>query len=233
MDSAECTTKVCSKCKVCKPVSEFHKRSSRKSGICARCKECVSVYTSRRYEENKEAFKARGIAWYAANKERMKVAKAAYCAANAEMVAAKKTAWRTANPERVRAAKLAWAKANPDSYVTYYKNNKDRLKALRAAWRDANRDKTQEYRSNRRARKSALGGVLSRGLSEKLFLLQKGKCPCCGLALGSDYHLDHIVPLALGGTNTDENMQLLRAICNLRKNAKHPVDYMQSRGFLL
>ena len=75
--------------------------------------------------------------------------------------------------------------------------------------------------------------MLSVGLSAKLFKLQKGKCPCCKQPLGDDYHLDHKMPLALGGTNTDENMQLLRSICNLQKHAKHPVDFMQERGYLL
>jgi len=36
-----------------------------------------------------------------------------------------------------------------------------------------------------------------------------------------------------GGSNTDDNMQLLRKLCNLQKHAKHPVDFMQERGFLL
>jgi 5-methylcytosine-specific restriction endonuclease McrA len=51
--------------------------------------------------------------------------------------------------------------------------------------------------------------------------------------LGDNYHLDHIVPLAIGGTNTDDNIQLLRQKCNQQKSAKHPIDFMQSRGFLL
>ena len=78
---------------------------------------------------------------------------------------------------------------------------------------------------------------------------QRGGCKTCAKArdkaryesnteqskkpLGNDYHLDHINPLALGGSKTDEKIQLLRATCNLQKNAKHPVDFMQSRGFLL
>jgi 5-methylcytosine-specific restriction endonuclease McrA len=45
--------------------------------------------------------------------------------------------------------------------------------------------------------------------------------------------MDHIIPLALGGTNTDDNIQLLRAKCNKQKGAKHPIDFMQQRGFLL
>ena len=64
-------------------------------------------------------------------------------------------------------------------------------------------------------------------------VLQKGLCPCCRKPLGNDYHMDHIIPLALGGSNGDNNIQLLRSECNLEKQAKHPVDFMQSRGFLL
>lgn len=45
--------------------------------------------------------------------------------------------------------------------------------------------------------------------------------------------MDHIMPLALGGTNTDDNIQLLCPTCNRSKHAKHPVDFMQQRGFLL
>jgi hypothetical protein len=41
------------------------------------------------------------------------------------------------------------------------------------------------------------------------------------------------MPLAKGGTNTDNNMQLLKATCNQQKHAKDPVEFMQSRGFLI
>ena len=86
---------------------------------------------------------------------------------------------------------------------------------------------------NRRAKKRDDGGKLSVGLTEKLFKLQGGKCACCRKSLGKDYHLDHIMPIALGGVNEDWNMQLLTQFCNLQKHAAHPVDFMQSRGLLL
>jgi 5-methylcytosine-specific restriction endonuclease McrA len=79
----------------------------------------------------------------------------------------------------------------------------------------------------------ASGGKLSPDLAERLYELQGGKCACCGKPLGEKYHLDHIMPLALGGANTDDNMQLLTARCNIQKSAKHPIDFMQERGFLL
>lgn len=70
-------------------------------------------------------------------------------------------------------------------------------------------------------------------IAERLFKLQRGKCACCKQPLGDDYHMDHIMPLSLGGSNTDDNIQLLRAKCNQQKSAKHPVDFMQQRGFLI
>lgn len=36
-----------------------------------------------------------------------------------------------------------------------------------------------------------------------------------------------------GGTNTDDNIQLLNAKCNVSKGAKHPIEFMQKQGFLL
>jgi 5-methylcytosine-specific restriction endonuclease McrA len=86
---------------------------------------------------------------------------------------------------------------------------------------------------NRRARLALTGGKLSKGLSAKLFKLQRGLCPCCQQPLGEDFHLDHIMPLALGGMNIDSNIQLLRKRCNHQKSAKHPIEFMQLRGFLL
>lgn len=126
------------------------------------------------------------------------------------------------DPERHRKIVAEWRKANPE-----------RHRLNEAAWRASNPDKIRIKARNRRAKKRKVGGTLSMGIAKKLLALQKGKCACCGLPLGDDYHLDHIMPLALGGSNTDDNIQLLRAKCNLQKSAKHPVDFMQERGLLL
>jgi 5-methylcytosine-specific restriction endonuclease McrA len=108
-----------------------------------------------------------------------------------------------------------------------------RRKELASAWQRAHLELWRTHKQNRNAKKRGNGGTLSRGLSEKLFKLQGGKCACCALPLGKNFHLDHIMPIALGGPNIDSNIQLLRPRCNIQKKAKHPVDFMQSRGFLL
>jgi hypothetical protein len=44
-----------------------------------------------------------------------------------------------------------------------------------------------------------------------------GRCVECGSNF--DLHFDHVIPLAMGGGSTVENLQLLCADCNLRKGA--------------
>lgn len=201
------------------------------------CKPCAKAMVTAYRAANPELAKSRYRSWIAANKDRVKATSAAYreankdriklvkslhYAANAERIKAKTAAWGKANPERARALSVAWKKANPD-----------KVKAGAAAYLQSNLGKHRVNQHTRRARKSKAGGKLSQGLSDKLFILQKGKCPCCKRPLGDDFHLDHIMPLALGGTNTDCNIQLLRAKCNVSKGAKHPTEFMQRRGFLL
>lgn len=148
--------------------------------------------------------------------------------------------WRANNPERARASENAYRAANIDKvkarYVAHYKANYDKKKANVLRWQAEHPESVRMYRATARARRRAAeaGGSLSTGLAEKLFKLQRGKCACgCKQPLGDDYHLDHIMPLARGGSNTDDNIQLLRSRCNRQKQAKHPIDFMQQRGFLI
>ena len=115
----------------------------------------------------------------------------------------------------------------------YREKNKEKRREYTAKWRKENKHILREYKQNRRARKKANGGKLSSGLIGKLFKLQKGKCACCGNPLGNNFHVDHIMPLFLGGKNEDNNIQLLTPRCNSVKRAKHPIDFMRSKGFLL
>ena len=49
---------------------------------------------------------------------------------------------------------------------------------------------------------------------------QKMKCGICGKRITGRFHLDHILPIAKGGSSTTDNMQITHPRCNLRKNAK-------------
>ena len=76
-------------------------------------------------------------------------------------------------------------------------------------------------------------GVLSKDIGSKLLKLQRNMCACCGVDISKKYELDHIVALINGGRHADDNLQATCPDCNRRKGAKDPIDFMQSRGFLL
>lgn len=53
---------------------------------------------------------------------------------------------------------------------------------------------------------------------------QKSRCYWCNFRLDK-YHVDHVVPLALGGGNGPENIVVSCPACNQRKHATHPMDW--------
>ena len=201
------------------------------------CKPCKSAYDAARHEKLRDV---RAAKWHA-NKDTLLPLKAKYREENKEKILAKAKAYREANGDKVRAAVAKWRKANPDYHKTterkeyvkkWREENIEYRKGVEKTYRLCNKDKLRIKNMNRRAAVRTQG-KLSTGLAVRLLKLQRGKCACCGEALGADYHLDHIMPLALGGTNTDDNMQLLTATCNMQKHAKHPIDFMQQKGFLI
>ena len=160
--------------------------------------------------------------WRAANPERNLANGRRWVSQNKSLVKARQKKWRDANPDKVR-----------EHAEKTYLVNREKRRPVTARWAVEHPEKRRIHKQNRRARKLAAGGVLSAGLIDKLFRLQRGKCPCCRLPLGKNFHMDHRIPLAAGGTNTDDNMQLLRSGCNNQKWTKDPIDFMQSKGFLL
>jgi 5-methylcytosine-specific restriction endonuclease McrA len=185
-----------------------------------RCSPCATAYFQQYYAKNTDKLKAYQADLYAKNPETKRNHSKAYYANNIEKVKPKRVAYAAKNAKAACDRAKAWAMKNPE-----------RAKQRLIEWRVLNPDAVKVLRHNRRERERT--GKLSGSIAKKLFAAQKGKCPCCRLPLGDDYHMDHIVPLYLGGLNVDSNIQLLRATCNLQKNKKHPVDFMQERGFLL
>lgn len=183
------------------------------------CRKCVGEFVGDRCKVCARAYDAK---YRAAHREIMNQKCAAYHAAHALEIGQRKRAYRVANASSIK------------SYLAkHHSENPEKRRARFLAWHAANPNAARSHHANRRARLKANGGQLSAGIADRLFALQRGQCACCGAPLGDDFHLDHIVPIVLGGENEDRNMQLLTQRCNNQKHAKHPVDFMQSRGFLL
>ena len=173
---------------------------------------------------NREKINARYKAWRQRNLDEQKAKEAARRAAEPEKYAETAKAWRAKNAEKLRAYEAARAKTTGRRAIT---------RKCSEAWKVANPEARRNHVRTRRARIAEVGGVLSKNIEAKLLQLQRGKCVVCQVALGAARHVDHILPIALGGANVDDNVQLLCPPCNQSKGAKHPVEFMQSRGALL
>lgn len=187
-----------------------------------RCKPCNAAYTAKYYLKHKDQVNAAIKKCKESNPEKYKESKAK---------------WRIENHGKVKAAALKWFNANKKDHsemrAKRHAANPEKYRLKRKEWASKNLDKLRIKSHNRRVLKRINGGLMSKNIIPKLMALQKGKCACCYLSLDNDFHIDHIIPVKMGGTNHDYNLQLLHSSCNLKKSYKHPIEFMQSRGFLL
>lgn len=168
------------------------------------CRPCAIAYSSEYYKKNKE---------------KMNAYSSEYSKANRKKVNAINREWRKNNPEKSKSYGKAWREKNPEKSAE-----------IKARWIRENKDRKRILTMNRRRKLSS--GELSKTIVQTLKAKQKGKCAACKSDL-IDFHVDHVMPIALGGSNTNDNVQLLCKKCNLTKSYRHPIDFMQSLGYLL
>lgn len=189
------------------------------------------------YERNKERIKANR----ATNMQRvLETAKARY-KANPSKVREASSKWRAANREKSLAINRAYMQRiytkSPEEMRARsradYAANKETRRESHGKWLAANPTAKRIYESRRRARKRGALEKYTANDVERILKLQQRKCPVCIFEIGEKYEIDHIMPLALGGENTPRNIQILHVSCNRSKHARHPVEFMRSKGFLL
>lgn len=95
---------------------------------------------------------------------------------------------------------------------------KDCISQQSKVWRENNRDIVSAQTQNRRAYMQSKGGQVSAQQWRSILKLFDGKCAKCGAS--DNIHMDHVVPLAKGGSHSVDNVQPLCATCNLRKHTK-------------
>lgn len=208
-------TKLCTWCNNEIPITSFYKYKDDKKGYQAGCKSCRAKYAAEYRNKNKEKIRNS----YKENKKRYA---AEYRATNKEKEKKRIEDYRELNKDKILVKNSEWRKANPDVY-----------RASATAWKKANPERVSALCRNRRAMNRNASGSHTGDDIKSLLFLQNGKCAVCKDQVSSRYHVDHIMPLSLGGSNNKDNLQLLCPTCNMSKGAKHPADFMQSIGMLL
>lgn len=189
------------------------------------------------YKKNRLIILDRQREYRKENKEKIAEHNRIYIKNNKEALKNKQNEYRRANKDKLSEKRKEWVKINEASLIQkrheYYIANKDKHNEYSSINYSKNKDRHRVYRNNRRARKLNAGGKHSINDVKKLLALQQWMCACCRISIKESYHIDHIMPLAKGGTNNKENIQLLCPSCNLMKKDKYPIDFMQQQGFLL
>jgi hypothetical protein len=177
--------------------------------------------------------KAKTKAWRAANKERNDARDREYRERNAEKVAE----WRATS--KSRKLHLKWYAANPEKHrqraKQLYWSDPDKGRAAARAWVKNHPEKAKVIWAAQGARRKGAPGHFTAADIERIRKAQDNRCAYCRKPLGKNVqtHIDHIQPIARGGSNDPRNLQLLCAACNMSKKAKDPIDFAQSLGLLL
>lgn len=256
----------CNKCNEVKLKTEFHKDNSTKCGLKTKCKYCVKVYCQENKKQiavysktwrdvNKEQLSVKQKVWRETNKEQIAVNAKVYNDANKEKIAT----YNEENKEQIAVTKKAYREANKEQIAVWFKDyykdnrrkillrkkayrddNKEKVNASNKVWRQANPERKLAYEHKRRALKLNAEGSYTYMDITNLIQTQNSKCVYCQTDLilhgKGKYHVDHIMPLFLGGSNYPENLQLLCSTCNLSKGHKHPdiyekqINHNQNKG---
>ena len=205
IDAANDNGKRCSACLEHKPLRAFSRDKSKRDGHHTKCKACVIEYRGK-------------------NAARISAKRKEYRAAHAEEISAYmreyRAQYREKNREMLVQKSIEWARATPE-----------KRKTIARRWRENNPEASRAIVRNRRAKMRLLPGKHTADDIRDIGEMQRWRCACCKTKL-VQYHVDHVIPVASGGSNDRSNLQLLCPPCNQSKNARDPVEFMQSRGFL-
>lgn len=213
MNDHTAPTKRCKKCGVEYPATAeyFYKGGTGNRYLRGECKKCRDAYVQE---------------WCDANRARRREIVNKYDDSNQEKIAA----WRIENAEHLKAyhhqryiknkreidaKNRAWVVANPEKRKEHVRR-----------WYEANRDRALAYKNRRRAREMAAEGTYSAQDIREIYASQRGRCWWCGCEVGTQYHVDHRVPLSRGGSNNPENLVVSCPTCNLKKNDRYPHEWI-------
>jgi 5-methylcytosine-specific restriction endonuclease McrA len=217
-------SKICSKCKIEKPLSEFHKDKNGKYGVAYYCKLCRKI----NYQATFEKISERGKEYYKSNIETIKEKRKVYYQINHEKEKMRRQAWYKANAEQERVRKKVQYRANSrqikDRINSYSQTETGKAVRLKAK---------HKYRAKRR------NATVEDFLSKEIFERDGYICQLCSCKTRPNFknsnhplypNLDHIIPLSKGGDHSKLNTQCLCRQCNIEKNSTGTGDQLRLFG---
>ena len=198
-----------------------------------KCADCHKSF----YNKNKESISKRGFVYRERTKTERSVAWKKWYKENKEKHKKRSKEYYFNNLEKAKITQRKHYEKTQEKRKRYSKEwaakNKERVNNNLKRWQSENYEKVRNYKRNCDAkRRKALGNHTSQDILN-LYKQQKAKCVNCMCNIKEKYHVDHIMPLSLGGSNNAKNLQLLCPSCNCKKHAKHPIDWALENGRLV
>lgn len=153
-----------------------------------------------------------------------------YVAANREMVYEKNRAYYAAHRDELNAARKARYAANRERERENARVRAAAKPGHTRRWREANRERARAHVAKRNAqtRGAAMTELIDR---DAIIARDKQRCHICSKRVPKHHiHLDHIVPLAAGGSHTATNLAVAHAFCNLSKGSRAANDQLRLIG---
>lgn len=195
-------TKICSKCKIEKEISEFGKDKTRKGGLSYLCKDCLIIKSKNYRSKNREKVLQSYSLYRKINKEKMKLSRLEYIKRNKQKIT---------------------------DYRRYYSDKKRKESNLVRIMENVRRRTNHFFNYKNIRKKGSIFTILGCSLEELIFHLEsKFVDGMCWDNHGRDgWHIDHIKPLS-SANNEEEiyklchytNLQPLWAKDNLSKGSK-------------
>lgn len=221
-------SKICSKCRSEKPLSEFNfrKRESGRVNYKPYCKACQAelfrswaLRSGRQEKENRAEMMAdKRAARYPGNDHKL-------CSGCGQVKQSQEFGHRFIVGGHCKECRSASESAN-------YAKNKDSRRQYARKYRQENLQMVREmalrgYRVRRERLKAAREDGQVTAQDKAALLAEYGhKCMCCGAV--DPLTFDHIVPISTGGKDEIENMQILCGPCNSSKGTR-TIDYRPVR----
>lgn len=194
--------KHCYKCNKDKSRNDFGRNSVGRDGLQDLCKECYKVYTKVRSQTNRIK--------NSLNPDRPETKTCFRC----REVKPTLTGFYRAN--RMYDGIHPLCKKCSSTYgKKYYEANKDWLRASRQDWGSINYAKERSYVHKRYALINANGYEPF----DLIYIYQRdgGLCQICGIGPLGRFHLDHWIPLNMGGETCEGNLRITCPKCNLSR----------------
>ncbi len=206
--------KKCAKCKMEKPISNFHRNKNRKDGLKPYCKECIADY----YNEKKDEIKIYKDNWYIENREHLLEKAKLYQKENAEKIKEYKKTYYKINKElcntQSKNNRLLYRKRNLESVK---KKQNEQAKKWRennkhiVAWRSLLRS---SLRRMGKSKESSTIHLLGYSVLDFKQHIENLWTPGMSWENHGQWHIDHIKPVSSFEPETHPNV--VNSLSNLR-----------------